>query len=211
MFGESTPGVPGSAGKVDMFKMIDGPKLPLYARYTIATVFVIWFSLAGGSWLGRAVIASEVLGKQDEQVEFKSMPEPRARPWVKVDPELEKELEALRSAAGPTLTERLVGDGSKDKDSEDSPSVVATPAIGEAVVGEGRFLLQFGAFSNPANAERLRDQLNNQGQEAKVEKVESKSGVLYRVKGPSFESAEEAERLARNLRTQSFQVFVVGE
>ena len=92
-----------------MFKMIDGPKLPLYARFTIATVFVIWFSLAGGSWLGRAVIASEVLGKQDDQVEFRSMPEPRARPWVKVDPELEKELEALRSAAGPTLTEKLVG------------------------------------------------------------------------------------------------------
>jgi cell division protein FtsN len=191
-----------------MFKMIDGPKLPLYARYTIATVFVIWFSLAGGSWLGRAIISSEVLGKQDDQVEFRSMPEPRARPWVKVDPELEKELEALRNAAGPTLTEKLVEDESEKKE---EPAVMATPAVGEAVVSQGRYLLQFGAFSNPANAERLKEQLNTQGQEAKVEKVESKTGVLYRVKGPSFDSAEEAERLARNLRTQSFQVFVVGE
>jgi cell division protein FtsN len=193
-----------------MFKMIDGPKLPLYARFTIATVFVIWFSLAGGSWLGRAVIASEVLGKQDDQVEFRSMPEPRARPWVKVDPELEKELEALRSAAGPTLTEKLVG-AEKPKKNDKEPAVMATPAVGKAVVGDDRFLLQFGAFSNPANADRLKEQLNAQGQEAKVEKVESKTGVLYRVKGPSFDSAEEAERLARNLRTQSFQVFVVGE
>lgn len=195
-----------------MFKMIDGPKLPLYARYTIATVFVIWFSLAGGSWLGRALIASELLGKQDDQVEFRSMPEPRARPWVKVDPELEKELEALRSAAGPTLTEKLVGeDKPKKKVKKEEPKVMATPVVGKAVVGEGRFLLQFGAFSNEANAERLKDQLNAQGQEAKVEIVESPTGVLYRVKGPSFETAEEAERLARNLRTQSFQVFVVGE
>jgi cell division protein FtsN len=193
-----------------MFKMIEGPRLPLYARYTVATVFVIWFSLATGSWLGRAVIASEVLGEKDDQVEFRSMPEPRARPWVKVDPELEKELEALRSAAGPTLVERLSGDGEKPK-AEKKPAVVATPLVSEAVVGEGRYLLQFGAFGDPANAERLKEQLQSQGQEARVEKVESKSGVLYRVKGPSFDSAEEAERLARNLRTQSFQVFVVGE
>ena len=195
-----------------MFKMIDGPRLPLYARYSIVTVFVIWFSLAGGSWLGRTLIASEVLGEKDDQVEFRSMPEPRARPWVKVDPELEKELEALRTAAGPTLAERLAGDEKAEPtDSESEPVVVATPEVGKAVVGEGRFLLQFGAFSDPINADRLKDQLNAQGQEAKVEKVESNSGVLYRVKGPSFESAEEAERLARNLRTQSFQVFVVGE
>ena len=159
--------------------------------------------------MGRALIASELLGKEDEQVEFKSMPEPRARPWVKVDPELEKELEALRTAAGPTLTEKLAGESKPEK--QEKPSVLATPAVGEAVVGEGRFLLQFGAFSNPENAERLKEQLNAQGQEAKVEKVESPTGVLYRVKGPSFNSAEEAERLARNLRTQSFQVFVVGE
>lgn len=195
-----------------MFKMIDGPRLPLYARYSIITVFVIWFSLAGGSWLGRTLIASEVLGEKDDQVEFRSMPEPRARPWVKVDPELEKELEALRTAAGPTLVERLAGeDKAKPPVKESEPVVVATPEVGKAVVGEGKFLLQFGAFSDPVNADRLKDQLNAQGQEAKVEKVESNSGVLYRVKGPSFESAEEAERLARNLRTQSFQVFVVGE
>ncbi|MFA5503827.1 MAG: SPOR domain-containing protein [Vulcanimicrobiota bacterium] len=192
-----------------MFKMIDGPKLPPYARYTIATVFVIWFALAGGSWLGRAIVASELLGKEDDQVEFRSMPEPRARPWVKVDPELEKELEALRTAAGPTLTEKLVGEKKSDKEAE--PTVLATPSVGAAVVGEGRYLLQFGAFSNPENATRLKEQLNAQGQEAKVEKVESQNGVLYRVKGPSFHTAEEAERLARNLRTQSFQVFVVGE
>lgn len=181
--------------------------MPLYARYTIFTVFVIWFSLAGGSWLGRAIIASDVLGEKDEQVEFRAMPEPRARPWLKVDPELEEELAALRSAAGPTLADKLSGD---EKTSE-KPTILATPEVTKAVVGEGRFLLQFGAFSDPNNANRLRDQLNGQGQEATVEKVESNGGVLYRVKGPSFESEEEAERLARNLRTQSFQVFVVGE
>ena len=92
-----------------MLKMIEGPKMPLYARYTIMTVLVIWVSLAGGSWIGRAIIASDILGEKDERVEFRSMPEPRARPWVKVNPELEKELEALRTAAGPTLVEKLSG------------------------------------------------------------------------------------------------------
>lgn len=190
-----------------MLKMIDGPKMPLYARYTIMTVLVIWVSLAGGSWIGRAIIASDVLGEKDEQVEFRSMPEPRARPWVKVNPELEKELEALRTAAGPTLVEKLSGESVGD----DKPVAVATPSVGEASVDKGQYLLQFGAFSDPGNADRLKEQLNAQGQEASIEKVDSNSGVLYRVKGPSFESAEEAERLARNLRSQSFQVFVVGE
>ncbi len=193
-----------------MFKMIDGPRLPLYARYTIMTVFVIWFSLAGGSWLGRAVIASDLLGEKDDQVEFRSMPEPRARPWVKVDPELEQELDALRAAAGPSLVEQLAGQTEADA-KEKEPSVLATPGVGEAEVAEGKYLLQFGAFSDPNNANRLKEQLNAQGQEAKVEKVESSAGTLYRVKGPTFDSPEAAERLARNLRTQSFQVFVVGE
>ena len=199
-----------------MLKMIEGPRLPLYARFTIMTVFVIWLALAGGSWAGRALIASELLGKKDDQVEFRSMPEPRARPWVKVDPELEEELEALRTAAGPTIVERLSGEKSASgkksaKSGKKSPAVMATPQVGKAVVGEGQFLLQFGAFSDPANAERLKAQLHSQGQEAKVEEVESKAGVLYRVKGPNFDSAEEAERLGRNLRIQGFQVFVVGE
>lgn len=189
-----------------MFKMIEGPQLPLYARYTIALVMVVWVSLAGGSWLGRALIAKEVFGEKADQVEFRSMPEARARPWVKVDPELEKELEALRAAAGPSLVESLTSSEKPIK----TPNVTATPAVGEAAV-EGGFMLQFGAFTEKANAERLVSQLESQGQAANIEEVNSNTGVLYRVKGPVFESAEEAEKVARGLRTQSFQVFVVGE
>lgn len=193
--------------------MIEGPTLPLYARYVLSIVLVIWVSLAGGSWMGRALIASEVFGEKDDQVEFRSMPEPRARPWVKVDPELEKEIEALREAAGPSLTESLSKQDSTLKTSPTAkdPSVLATPAVGEALPPKGQVQLQFGSFADPENAEKLREQLKAQGQESSVEKVESKTGLLYRVKGPSFENPEEAERVARNLRMQSFQVMVVGD
>ncbi len=194
-----------------MLKMIEGPTLPLYARYVLASVMVIWVSLAGGSWLGRTLIASEVFGEKDAQVEFRSMPEPRARPWVKVDPELEKELEALREAAGPSYLEKL-SQGAEQKSSLkiSEPKVVATPAVGEIVPPAGKVMLQFGSFADPANADKLREQLKAQGQESSIEKVDSKAGLLYRVKGPSFDNAEEAERVARNLRMQSFQVIVVG-
>ncbi len=198
-----------------MFKMIEGPTLPLYARYIIATVMVIWVSLASGSWLGRALIASEVFGKKDEQVEFRAMPEPRARPWVKVDPELEKEMEALREAAGPSLVESFSKDVVKSKEqpqaAEKKPSVLATPVVDQAVAPKGKVLLQFGSFADPANAEKLREQLKSQDQDSTIEKVESDSGVLYRVKGPAFDNAEEAEKVARGLRMRSFQVIVVGE
>lgn len=195
-----------------MFKMIEGPTLPLYARYIIATVMVIWVSLASGSWLGRALIASEVFGEKDEQVEFRAMPEPRARPWVKVDPELEKEIEALREAAGPSLVESFSKDVVKPKaTASKSPSVLATPAVGQAVAPKGKVLLQFGSFADPANADKLREQLKSQGQNSTIEKVESDAGTLYRVKGPAFDHAEEAEKVARGLRMRSFQVIVVGE
>lgn len=194
-----------------MLKMIEGPTLPLYARYILATVVVIWVSLAGGSWLGRTLIASQVFGEKDDQVEFRSMPEPRARPWVKVDPELEKEMEALREAAGPSLMESLSTASAKPAPAAKDPSVLATPAVGKAVAPTGKVLLQFGSFADPENAEKLRAQLQAQGQESSIEKVDSNAGLLYRVKGPSFDNPEEAERLARNLRMQSFQVMVVGE
>lgn len=195
--------------------MIEGPTLPLYARYILATVVVIWVSLAGGSWIGRALISSEVFGQKDDQVEFRSMPEPRARPWVKVDPELEKEIEALREAAGPSLMESLSAKDTRPSTSTSAPakapSMLATPATGEAVPPQGKVMLQFGSFADPANAEKLREQLKAQDQESSIEKVESNAGLLYRVKGPSFDNPEEAERVARNLRMQSFQVIVVGE
>lgn len=195
-----------------MFKMIEGPTLPLYAKYIIATVMVIWVSLASGSWLGRALIASEVFGKKDEQVEFRAMPEPRARPWVKVDPELEKEIEALREAAGPSLVESFSKDVVKPKaTATKNPSVLATPVVDQAVAPKGKVLLQFGSFADPSNADKLREQLKSQGQNSTIEKVESDAGVLYRVKGPTFDNAEEAEKVARGLRTRSFQVIVVGE
>lgn len=189
-----------------MLKIIEGPKLPLYARFSIFTVFVIWFALAGGAWAGRQVVTSDLMGSKESQVEFRNMPEPRARPWVKVDPELERELEELRAATVSGSGDGLLGSTVSEK-----PTVMATPQVGKAVVGEGKFLLQFGAFNKRENAERLIGQLQAQGQKATIEKVESKAGVLFRVKGPNFDSAEKAERLARNLRTQSFQVFVVGE
>lgn len=192
--------------------MIEGPTLPLYARYILLTVMVIWFSLAGGSWIGRALIASQVFGEKDDQVEFRSMPEPRARPWVKVDPELEKELEALKESAGPSWTTSMAkSESAKPIPPAKEPSVLATPSVGQAVPPKGKVLLQFGSFADPENAERLREQLKAQGQESSIEKVESNAGLLYRVKGPSFDNPEEAERLARNLRMQSFQVMVVGE
>lgn len=194
-----------------MLKMIEGPTLPLYARYVLASVMVIWVSLAGGSWLGRTLIASEAFGEKDAQVEFRSMPEPRARPWVKVDPELEKELEALREAAGPSYLEKLSQDTGEKSLKVSEPKVVATPAVGEIVPPAGKVMLQFGSFADPANADKLREQLKAQGQDSSIEKVDSNAGLLYRVKGPAFDNAEEAERVARNLRMQSFQVIVVGE
>lgn len=200
--------------------MVEGPSLPLYARYVFAAVVVIWVSLAGGAWVGRAIVTSAVLGEKDDQVEFRSMPEPRARPWVKVDPEIQAEIDSLRESIGSTSVPAEVQKGVASTPSVSStpaglktttPSVLATPVVGAATPTQGKVVLQFGSFADSSNAQRLCDQLKAQGQQATVEEVESKVGTLYRVKGLGFDSSQEAERVARELRLQGFQVLVVGD
>lgn len=201
-----------------MLKMVENPVLPLYAKYALSAVVVVWIALAGGSWLGRALLVSQVFGEKDEQVEFRNMPEPRARPWVKVDPELEQEVENLRRAVGTSVINAKPAGRAKSADpgkgslADDGLDLVtATPVADILVPSKGKFVLQFGSFVDSDNAQKLSDLLKSESKTVTVEKIDSKAGVLYRVKGPSFDTAQLAEQSARELRLQGFQVIVVGD
>ncbi|MBI3929490.1 MAG: SPOR domain-containing protein [Armatimonadetes bacterium] len=69
------------------------PRDGFLTKVIVATVVVIWVSLVGGNWLGHYIIEQGYIGGDAKAVEFKAMPSPRPRPWVTVDPEIQKGLE----------------------------------------------------------------------------------------------------------------------
>lgn len=69
----------------------DNPRDGFFSKVLVATIVVIWVALVGGNWIGHLAIQSGVLGKT-EDVKFK-VNEPRPKPWVTVDPRIQRELE----------------------------------------------------------------------------------------------------------------------
>lgn len=64
----------------------------------VATIVVIWVSLVAGNWLGNYAIG-KLSGKETEPTEFKQdlMRGARPRPWQKVDPKLQEEVDRQRA------------------------------------------------------------------------------------------------------------------
>jgi rare lipoprotein A len=76
-----------------------------------------------------------------------------------------------------------------------------TPELSAGGVAPGAgFMVQVGAFSNPTNAERLREMLANTGQ-ARVETTHARGRPVYRVRlGPWFDRAQAEAVRSRLLR-----------
>lgn len=69
-----------------------------WPKVMVATIVVIWVSLVAGNWLGNYAIG-KLSGKETEPTEFKQdlMRGARPRPWQKVDPKLQEEVERQRA------------------------------------------------------------------------------------------------------------------
>lgn len=168
------------------------------SKVLIATIVVIWVSVVGGNWLGHLVVNEGILGKKKDAVEFREMPSPRPRPWVSVDPKLQAELDQVRAATHGTVAPAP------------SVSVTATP-VPESPDSKGKFGLQFGAFGDKKNAEKLADELKAEGQDVVVEEIDDEDGKVFRVQGGSFKEATEAKMVADRLREKGFKVYVVSQ
>lgn len=83
-----------------------------------------------------------------------------------------------------------------------SPPATAATAPAGAAAGVG-YAVQVGAFSNAADATRLRDRLRGLGITAFTDTVDTDRGRLTRVKAGPVPSREDAERLNTQLRTRA--------
>ncbi len=74
------------------------------------------------------------------------------------------------------------------------------PANGAQATPRGGFVVQFGAFSVEANAQKLADQLNGKGYKVSVVAYHDRNGrQLYAVRGETYPKAAEAEAEARRI------------
>ncbi len=89
-------------------------------------------------------------------------------------------------------------------------SVPEEPVPTPAVAASDPYQLQFGSFSNEANARERAEQLAAQGQEVHIDEIQTEQGVFYRVRGGVFNAEAEARNQAEHLRGLGVEVYVVG-
>lgn len=208
-----------------------------YSKVIIAAVVVIWVSLVGGNWLGHYVVEKGLLqgkekGKKTSD-EYRPATLQKPKPWISVDPSQQQELERLQgttreqsdtlpAASATPDTPVVTASPVEMETSAPAPEVTpiaepsATPGAPTptpADVNSGStFPLQFGSFESRENAQALVDNLQAVGQEAEVEEFKGAGGKdLFRVRGGSFSSEEQARQQRDKLTEQQFKAFIVSQ
>lgn len=208
-----------------------------YSKVIIAAVVVIWVSLVGGNWLGHYVVEKGLLqdkkkGKSASE-EYRPASMQKPKPWISVDPGQQQELERLQGSSheekepapvasatpeGPAVTASPVEMETSAPAPEVTPlappsATPGAPTPTPADVNDGStFHLQFGSFESRENAQALVDNLQAVGQEAEVEEFKGAGGKdLFRVRGGSFTSEEQARQQRDKLTEQQFKAFIVSQ
>ncbi|MBN9415703.1 hypothetical protein ABS71_21640 [bacterium SCN 62-11] len=208
-----------------------------YSKVIIAAVVVVWVSLVGGNWLGHYVVEKDLLkgktkGKKTSD-EYRPATLQKPKPWISVDPGQQQELERLQGTEhqerdtlpAPSATPDTPVVTASPVDMETSaPAPEVTPLAAPSatpgaptptpaeVSGGSTFHLQFGSFESRENAQALVDNLQAVGQEAEVEEFKGAGGKdLFRVRGGSFSSEEQARQQRDKLTEQQFKAFIVSQ
>ncbi|MBS2033491.1 SPOR domain-containing protein [bacterium] len=207
-----------------------------YSKVVIASVVVIWVSLVGGNWLGHYVVEKGLLhdkkkGKSASD-EYRPASVQKVKPWITVDPSQQQELERLQGTTheeepapaasatpeAPPVTASPVEMETSAPAPEVTPIAEPTATPGAPtptpadVQGSTTFHLQFGSFESRENAQALVDNLQAVGQEAEVEEFKGAGGKdLFRVRGGSYTSEEQARQQRDKLSEQQFKAFIVSQ
>lgn len=206
-----------------------------YSKVVIASVVVIWVSLVGGNWLGHYVVEKGLLHdkKKIKTDEYRPASVQKVKPWITVDPAQQQELERLQgsreeqpeSAPSASPTPEAPAETASPVEMETSAPAPEVTPIAEPtatpgaptptpadIQGNTTFHLQFGSFESRENAQALVDNLQAVGQEAEVEEFKGAGGKdLFRVRGGSYTSEEQARQQRDKLSEQQFKAFIVSQ
>jgi cell division protein FtsN len=165
----------------------------------------------------------------------------KVKPWITVDPAQQQELERLQGvqheaeerntapvASATPDTPVVTASPVEMETTAPAPEVTplaepsATPGAptptptevtsNSEVRSNSTFHLQFGSFESRENAQALVDNLRAVGQEAEVEEFKGAGGKdLFRVRGGSYTSEEQARQQRDKLSEQQFKAFIVSQ
>ncbi|HOQ67458.1 MAG TPA: SPOR domain-containing protein [Candidatus Atribacteria bacterium] len=148
----------------------------------------------------------------EEKVEVKEV-SPSTYAWVEEEFEHQEEsVEGLPSQEEIPSEEvapstQIAASAPPEEKKVEPPAKPAAPSSPPPKVAEapsGGFFVQCGAFSQPANAQKMVDLLKGFGYQAVSEPV---SG-LHRVRIYGFQSSDEAQKVANKLKGQGIEAFV---
>jgi len=138
-------------------------------------------------------------------------PDPASSPRPEVSPEFQPESSPAPRDSTPTPRPTESPEPTPVSATPSPTSAPEEPVPTPAVAASGSYQLQFGSFSNEANAQERADQLASQGQEVHIDEIRTEQGVFYRVRGGVFDAEAEARNQAEHLRGLGVEVYVVGD
>ena len=92
----------------------------------------------------------------------------------------------------------------------DKPAAEAADKPAEKAVATGRFIVQFGAFTDSARAKEARLKVERVGLKTYAQVVESPQGKKYRVRVGPFEKRSDAEKAAEKIKKLDLPAAILG-
>ncbi len=144
--------------------------------------------------------------KLDSKPNTKPDTKPDSKPDVKPDPKAEAKAEPIAEAKPEPKPEpkpeakpaAKADDGARAKALLDGQAAAAAPT---AASGEGRMVVQVGAFADADKAKEVRQKLEKAGLKTYTQVAETKDGKRTRVRVGPFASKAEADKAASKIKT----------
>lgn len=148
-------------------------------------------------------VAAEPSPKADESPKAPVSPEAEASPAAESSPVAQAEPKPAAEPPTPTPAKTSAPPPSPAASSE---APAPTPEAGSAA----GYQLQFGSFSKEEYAKELAEKLAAEGQDARIEAIETENGTFYRVRGGDYSDETAARSQADRLRGAGIDVYVVN-
>jgi len=130
------------------------------------------------------------------------------KPETKVDTKAEPraaDKEAANNAAAKSADAARAADAAKAQALLEGKPVTGAPAASDA----GRFIVQFGAFTEVTKAREARQKVERAGMKTYAQIVETAEGKKYRVRVGPFASKAEAEKAAEKIKKLSLPAAIL--
>lgn len=186
---------------------------------TLATVLGVFVLLAGallvGFWMGRNLLGGEYLHRSAARLQ-QPLQLPAAADSTEQDYRAQLNEPPPDIASGPLASPRpaprdLFAAPASPRVHSPEPVAVGAPPPPSLPARPSRYTVQVGVFLRSENSQALVEDLRNRGYSGRVSTSEQEGQRVHKVVLGTYRSQAEAQRAARELQEQGYQVRVTPE